>query len=620
MAQNATQTHLPPPLGVVVAARPKSNRKPLFIAIALVAVAGLAFLYLRAKHSSAVGQTFYRVTTAQVGSVRRIVSATGTLQPWTTVDIKSKAGGRVNEMAVDVGSVVKSGQILAKIDPSDSLLTYNQALADTESAAAKEGQSKTSYSLQAKQSQTDISQAQAAVSVAKDNLVAATARLQTARDQYAAQPSQTTAAIAQAQASVDAAEQDRAQLVETQTQERASTQAAYDQAVANDVNAQILLTRNKSLFQKGYIAASEVDQAQANAAVTAASVLTARAKLNTLAGQQKAALQAQDAKVRQAREQLTSAKSQVDVATRRNAVNEALAAQQLASAQLDQARAGLLQAQADVANNQLKSLDIKSAHATKVRADAALANAKTTLDQTIVRAPSDGVILHKYVEQGTIITSGLSLNSTGTSILQLGDVSKMYVYVLVDETDSGSISVGQRVNVSFDAFPNISFKGRVSRIDPQAQVVQNVTSIGVRVEIDNSQENFKLLKPALNATCDFIVAEKRHVISVPSEAVQTDANGPFVQVVTSPVPTMEAGQGGKRSQATLQNVKLQRRPVEIGFRGDDSVEITSGLRKGEVLVVQKVSIGTATNSNTQARGAIGGMGRGGMPGGKAGGR
>ncbi|MFI5385811.1 MAG: efflux RND transporter periplasmic adaptor subunit [Fimbriimonadales bacterium] len=596
--------------------------KNRWVAAVVLGVAVIGFFVIRARQGAGAGKTSYRVATVARGSIRKTVSATGTLQPWTTVDIKSKAGGKINLLAVDVGDRVKPNQVIAKIDPTDSLLTYNESKADTDAARAKQSQSDATYQLQVKQTVVSIDQAQAALRAAQANLTAAGARLQTARDQSGVQPQQTAATIAQAKANYDSVVQQRAQLVATQEQDRASSKAAYDQAVANDRNTQLAWERQKTLFAKGFVAKQVVDQAEAAAAVTAAQVASTKIQLDTITVEQKAVADATDAKVRQALAQWNAAKSQADIQTKRDAVAEAESAYQQANAQVGQALASLHQAQANVTNDEIKAYDIKSAQASTAHASAALSNAKTTLDQTTVRAPSDGVVLQKYVEQGTIITSGLSLNSTGTSIVQIGDVSKMYVNVLVDETDIASVRVGERVNVTMDAYPGTPFKGSVSLVSPQAQVAQNVTSVAVRVELDNTQKGFNLLKPAMNATCEFVVDEKRNVLSAPSDAVQTDAQGSYVQVVVSPpssATTSAKGKGkagGRSAQtATLQDVKLEHRTVQVGFQGDDAVEITSGLKEGEVIVVQTITATTAAPA-TAARGAVGGFGgRGGGGGG-----
>src|SRR4051794_29172193 len=69
------------------------------------------------------------VKTARVerGDVVSCVTASGTLQALTTVDVKSNVGGRVDRLTVDVGDRVKKGQLIAKIDPTDTNTQFEQA-------------------------------------------------------------------------------------------------------------------------------------------------------------------------------------------------------------------------------------------------------------------------------------------------------------------------------------------------------------------------------------------------------------------------------------------------------------------------------------------------------------
>ena len=78
----------------------------------------------------------------------------------------------------------------------------------------------------------------------------------------------------------------------------------------------------------------------------------------------------------------------------------------------------------------------------------------------------------------------------------------MQVEVNVDEADIGQIRQGQPVRISVDAYPDERFRGRVTKIAPQAVAEQNVTTIPVTVEVSVREDR---LKPGMNATCDFIV-------------------------------------------------------------------------------------------------------------------
>lgn len=595
------------------------HRPLIYTLAALAAVIGAVFFAGRLRGADAAEKTQYKVAKVERGTVKKTVSATGTLQPWTVVDIKSKAGGRVDRLLVDVGSEVKKGQVLARIDPTDTLLTYSQAKADIDSAQARVAQNNSTYQLQVQQSRIAIRNAQSQLASAVASKRAAQARVKTALDNANAQPRLTSATVSQARANYNSAVEQRRQLDATQPQDKAQAQAAVDQAQANFENETADLNRQRSLLGKGFVSQSVVDQAQAGARVAEAQLSSARARLRTLADEQKAARAAADARTAQARAALDNARSQIDVQSRQNAVSEARAALQQAEAQVATARATLDQAVANQANNQIRRFDITTAQASTARSEASLLNAKTTLDQTTVRSPNEGIVLQKYVEQGTIITSGLSFNSVGTSIFQIGDTTRMYVNVSVDETDIASVDEGQKVDVTIEAYPGIPFEGKVTRVDPQAKVEQNVTTVNVRVEIDNSSPTFRLLKPNMNATCEFIVDQKDEALSVPTDAVKQDDQGnSYVEIAQGGKPApADAKTGTPADPDALVDVKVKRQTVEVGVTGNETVEIKSGLKEGDPVVTQTIEPAPPTTG-----GGGGGSpfaGGGGRPGGGFGG-
>lgn len=577
-------------------------------AIAIVAVVAIGgFVWTKIQSSKNKGQVTYKIAMVTRQEVRKTVSSSGTLQPWTTVDVKSKAGGKIDLLAVELGTIVKKGQIIAKIDPSDSMLTYSQSLADKDSAAASQAQSNQAYTLQLSQTQEGIAQAYMNLQSAKQTQIQAAAKLNIAKYEKDAQPALTEASLNQAKAAHEAAVLARRKLDTTQKQDRASAKSAYDQAAANRKADEAEYKRQKMLLDKGYVSKQSVEAAEAKADVSKAQMESAKMTLDSIDANQLVELQEADAQVKQTAAQLETAKAGTyAVKSKADNLTEAAAALAQAKAQAAQAESQYREAVAGKSNDTMKKLAITSASANTARASATLVNAKETLDQTVVRAPSDGVVLQKYVEQGTMITSGMSLNSTGTSIVQIGEISRMYVDVSVDETDIGSIAVGQSVDVSFDAYPDVPFKGRVAKINPQAETSSNVTTVHVRVEVDNSNPAFKKLKPAMNATCDFVVGESANALAVPTEAVQTDGDKSFVLVA---IDGKSAGQGA------LVNAKTEKRDVKVGIDGSSVTEIVSGLAEGEKIVVSTESSDSSSTDDSedtnQQKAAFGGGGPGG---------
>lgn len=713
---------------------PRSRRRfdPKLVAVGALGLA-LALFVVQKRRAGQSTPPQVKVALVKRQTVRQTVSATGTLQAFTTVDVKSKAGGTILQMAVEEGSRVKRGQLIAVIDRQDTSAALRQANADVaaaranlEKAQATASQQQQNLGPQLRQSQEGVAAAAAKLAQARENLaleattnpaaisqaaqtVAAsrakldqsraalvierrtreaavreasagvnTARIKLVQAQQTAKTQPTLsrssvegarASVAASQATLRAAQQGLAQLQSaTQPQERAQTQAQVDQAKSNLLVAQTTLTRQKSLYNQGFVAQSLVDTAQNSADTAQAALETAQSKLDTLQAQQSAARSQSQAQVEAARSnweqaqanlrqaqansvqvpltqgdvsaaraallqsQATLATAQANlrqVAVKQGDVQSSLASLSQAQSSLQTARANtrqisvkrsdvdsalaaLRQSQASLQSTQTNRLgvaaseqDVQSARAQLARAQVTAQNAAQNLSQTRVVAPRDGIVLQKYVDTGTIIQSGQSGISGGTSIVQLAQVDRMFVDVSVDEADISLIKPGQNVTVTLDAYPNDPKRGVVRKIYPLAAVTSNVTYIHVQVELDPRDVNAKL-RPAMNATCDFSVAQSTGALVVPNAAVKDEPQGSVVTVIKNP-------------QAPLYLPDNQRKTsVVVGVRGNDAVEIKSGLKEGETVVTQIVA--SASDSSAAAGGSNGSrslMG-GGPPGGGGG--
>ena len=556
------------------------NRKKLFASIAIVIII-MSFVAVSKIRSSQQNRPKIETAKVEIGTVMTTVSASGILQPLTTVDVKSNAGGLVDMLAVDVGDIVKPGQLIAKIDPTDTRTALNQAAADLSAADARLEQSKEAMTLQQEQSKVQITQAEQAIRASK-------ARLAQAEAQSKVQPALTQAAIKQAQAGYDSANATLRQLREAgKPLGIAQAKTSYDQANATLEKTNRNLNRQKDLYAKGYISGGALDAAQLEYDTAKAQADTAKQRQNTAELDFDSQLTAAQARLDQAQAALENAKV--------NAVQDSIRKQELeaARAAVKQSEADLESAKSNKRQVPIRAADIRTSQAQIVRTQAQVDNAQTQLNYTTITAPRGGVILQKYVEVGTIITSGRSSFSgtgSGTSIVQLGDVSRMFVLAQVDESDIAEVRVGQPVSISLDAYANQRFRGKVTRIDPQTVVVQNVTTIPVTVEISRPDRR---LKPGMNATCDFIIDQKRDVLSVPSEAVKDEGDDKF---------TVSVMKDGKPVDV----------PVKVGLIGDDNTEIISGLKEGDEVVTAIIE------GQGQGAGGAGGPGGGSRPGGGGG--
>jgi HlyD family secretion protein len=163
-------------------------------------------------------------------------------------------------------------------------------------------------------------------------------------------------------------------------------------------------------------------------------------------------------------------------------------------------------------------LDYSDAKSQVVNARVAVDNARIQLEDTDIRAPVTGTIIELDIERGTVIASATSNVSGGTTLLKMANLDLIQVNTLVDETDVGKIQPGQDATVTVDAFPNRTFDGEVLKIEPQAQVQQNVTVFPVLVRIHNENG---LLRPGMNTEVEIHVGQRDSVLAVPNAALRT---------------------------------------------------------------------------------------------------
>lgn len=590
------------------------------IVVAVLVVGGL-LVSKSVKSTTTAGENQYRTAKVTTGLVKKTVSATGTLMAWTTVDIKSRAGGRVLDYGPDManddpkkhhvpleeGSRIKKGQLIVQIDQTDTRQTFDSAQADIDANHARVQETQAVFNLQKSQSKNSISTAESSLNSVRAAERAAHARYTSAKAQADAQKDLTSTAVETAQATYDAEVSKLQQMqAATHPQDRANAAAALKQAQATAANAQAQLTRQSKLHAGGFVAQAQVDQAQANYDVAVSQVNSARTKTETMDAEIDADLKSEQARVAQFRAALKSAQAnRVQVPLREQDAAVAYAQWQQSLAEVKNAEIKVGQTKDDRLNDSIRQTQIAQAKASGASSMAKLVNARVQLNETQVKAPSDGIILKKYVEQGTLITSGISFNSTGTSIVQLGDISRMYVDVTVDETDVANVDAGQKVDVTFDAYPTVPFEGKVIKVQPQAVIDQNVTTVHVRVEVDNSDTKFRLLKPGMNSTCEFIIDRKEDVVSVPNEALKSETDGSrYVEVAVGGTPAPPE-KDSPADPNLFVGVKITKTPVEIGLEGNESTEIKSGVKEGATIITQTIE------SSTAPAAAAGGMGRGG---------
>jgi HlyD family secretion protein len=243
---------------------------------------------------------------------------------------------------------------------------------------------------------------------------------------------------------------------------------------------------------------------------------------------------------------------------------------------LAQARADLDIAQAELELAEKNFERRKLARSEVVRANTGLERAQERMEDTVIQAPVDGIILQKYVEKGQIIASGVSNVGGGTPIADIADMRRVYVEAGVDEIDIGRIDVDQRATVHAEAFPDHVYEGSVVRIAPEARVEQNVTLFDVVVEVENSDTR---LKSGMNASVEIVIVEEAAALLIPLAALQQDAADP----------------GGSREGAAAPVVLVKDgddfvpREIRTGRTDYRVIEVLGGIVEGDVLGIPMAS-------------------------------
>jgi RND family efflux transporter MFP subunit len=200
---------------------------------------------------------------------------------------------------------------------------------------------------------------------------------------------------------------------------------------------------------------------------------------------------------------------------------------------------------------------------------AAIQLLKAKIDQTLIRAPVSGAITRKLVEVGGVIsdgTRGPAANAGGQLqpkiIAEIAHLDVLEFHADVDQTDIGSLNRRQRVVVALDAFPDIRFQGSVDEITlSNIEEVSGRVRYKVRVMLEKSDVPLRL---GMTGTADFILAHKENILTLPSSVIVERDGEVFVFVVD--------------------DGKARQRPLRIGLRNEELVEVVAGLQTGEQVI------------------------------------
>jgi HlyD family secretion protein len=203
-------------------------------------------------------------------------------------------------------------------------------------------------------------------------------------------------------------------------------------------------------------------------------------------------------------------------------------------------------------------------------ARAAYDTSSSNLADTIIKAPVAGLVIGKPTPAGQTVAPGIS---TPMVLMTIADMSIMQSETLVDESDIGQVALGQKVDFTVDAYTSEVFEGVVSLISRKAETTNNVVYYKVYVDV---LDNRQLLFPNMTSRATVYTAETKNVLTLPLSAVRETKEGHFAYRV-------------------LPNGATEEVQVTLGLRGDDRIEIKSGLNEGDAVALKAAAVVAPAN-------------------------
>lgn len=592
------------------------RKRVLINGLLVVALGGLgAATYANVGSSGASSTTRATLATAKGGVVLSSVTATGNVEAPTDLSVSFQQSGKVTSISVKVGDRVTAGQELARVEDKQqraSLSSAQASLASAQAAYAGKVRGETSY--ERASDAASVTSASLSVATAQAGLTHAQQNANTNKTKYQQQ-------VDQAQASVDSAKTSEASAkaaLDTATSSLTTLQQSYDVNADPNEDADARVSRYK-LDQVSCGANSGTPDYHPSDGVDCSQIASLIAFATGV----------QSANTPYTQAQTSERTAENALATARQSQTSGLAQDQqlidTAQHSLDSANAQYQSTLASVSVKQqpAKPEELAQARGSIASAQQQVITAQKNVDDTVLRAPTDGTVasISGIVGQqagtggaastgssssggvastgssssGATAATSSSSSSSGSAFIQLTDVASLDVKVGFTETDTGKIHVGQAATITLDALTGKTFTGQVLTLDTNQTLVNNVVTYYAKISLEGSTGD---VKPGMTASVSTVLDKRDNAVTLPTSAVPTSGTTANVTV---------RGANGKDSSRT----------ITIGLRGDNAVEITNGLKKGEQVVVRSSTGGSTGGFPLPGGDGLGGGIGGGAP---AGGR
>ena len=246
----------------------------------------------------------------------------------------------------------------------------------------------------------------------------------------------------------------------------------------------------------------------------------------------------------------------------------------------------------------------QSAYYQRKSASANVTEASDNLKRTTIFAPADGTISKLDIELGERVLGQQQM--AGTEMMRIANLNNMEVEVDVNENDIVKVSIGDSAKIEVDAYLKRKFDGVVTSISNSATTgltADQVTNFKVKVRLvkesyqdllEGRPVSYSPFRPGMTATVDIETKRSTNVLAVPISAIviKDDTTSTKKDIVAE----IEKEEAEKKGNAPKKDIKFECvfvkvgdkakiRVVKTGIQDDTNIEILSGLKKGDEIII-----------------------------------
>ncbi len=533
------------------------TKKILSAIILIVVIFGGYYAY--SKYAGTNTQNSYIVSRARVGNVSTTITGTGQVYASSQLDIKSKASGNLVYLNTTAnGQAVKKGDLIAKVDTRDALISlesakiaYAKLVKPTDAPTLLQAENNLSDAIQTNnKSYSDGFNNIVDVFIDIPNIMTGLDSMLYSRDGYL----QTENIRSVGETALDL--QTKAGISYDKAKSHYDSLLLQYKNISNTSSSSTI----ESFVSSAYTLAKEISEVVKNAQNAVDFVKNQR---NDTAG--------------------TTAQS--NIASWSNTISSDVSS--------------LLSSKNTIASS-LQSINQQTLNLEKTAQGATdldiasqnlqLRQAENSYEDYFIRAPFDGILARLSVKPTDIVSNGTVI---GTIVS-----SQRILTITLNEVDVAKVKVGQKVKITFDAISELTVDGSISTVDLVGTVSQGVVNYNVEIALETKDER---IRSGMSASASIITESREGVVTVPNSAVRTqrDMRGEtsnYVEVFNPPLTV--ARSLATMSVGTVSMVPPQRKIVKIGLADDTNTEIISGLNEGDQVVTKTIAGVTATTART----------------------